>query len=102
MSAPSKFDLFRGEVLLGVVTLIADECDFPWQVGRLKPASGFRAVKPLFVKLARMLEAEDFSDEFDAVHEEMLRPGITLRSRSDGKVVEVIGIYVEGTRVSWR
>lgn len=97
-----QFELFRGDTLLGVVTLDPGECDLPWFVGRLEPSPAYAAVRPLFERLDQLLDAGGFDDESSTLHEELMAPVVRMRAVDDGEEIEVDGIAISGTRVSWR
>jgi hypothetical protein len=97
-----QFVLLRGGVVLGVVTLDPAESDFPWLVGRLQPSPAYDAVRPLFEEMDRMIATEGFNDESGALHERIMAPGVNMRVVEDGELVEVTGIHISGSRVSWR
>jgi hypothetical protein len=78
--------------MLGVVTLDADESDFPWLVGRLEPSPAYAAVKPLFDEMDRQLESLVSEAEADRLHDQVMGPGIHMKSLADGESSEVAGI----------
>jgi hypothetical protein len=88
--------------MLGVVTLDADESDFPWLVGHLDPSPAYAVVKPLFDEMDRQLEGLGSEAEADRLHDQVMGPGIRMKSLADGETSEVVGIVISGTRVSWR
>jgi len=97
-----RYELSRGGIVLGVVTLDSAESDFPWFVGWLEPSAEYRTVKPLFDELDRLAENHGFEEAFDSIHEQIVEPGVRMRSLADGEVSEVVGISIAGNRVSWR
>ena len=97
-----RFELLRGSDVLGVVTLDAGESDFPWFVGWLAPSPAYAAVEALFAEMSSLLEDDGFTDDSGELHEQVMGPGVWMRSLSDGELTEVAGISVEGRRVSWR
>ena len=108
MSDEVKFELFRGDVLLGVVTLAPAECEFPWQVGYLVPSPAYGEVKSLFDREAEASRAAYESDSVEAwraadeILAEVLEPGVRLKGPQGGESVEVNGISIDGDRVGWR
>ena len=109
-SKPRKFDFFRGDVCLGVVTLAPNECDFPWFVGYLTPNSAFGEFKPLFDKEAELSRLANDSEEYneeaqdaaDRILDDIMEPGIRFRAHHNGEWSEVLGLGIEGDRVGWR
>jgi hypothetical protein len=98
-----RFELLRGETILGVVTLDPAECDFPWRGGWLEPAPCFSEVEPLFQESERLLEGEDFGNTWEEVFEQIIRPGIHLGPLTGGARQEVGGIRIDARRrVIWR
>jgi len=96
-----RYELIRGEAVLGVVIFDPNLSDFPWLAGRLEPSPAYAEVEPLFAELSR-LERDELTDESDALHEAVMAPGVEMRSLPDGELSEVVGISIDGYRVSWR
>jgi hypothetical protein len=101
-NASPRYELVRGDTVLGVVTLDPDESDFPWFVGRLEPSPAYAAVEPQFAEMNRLLDRDGFDEESGELHERIMEPGIRVRSLPDGELTEVVGINIKGRRVSWR
>ena len=108
---PGQFELLRGGVLLGLVTIDAAEYDFPWTVGWLEPSAEYATAEPLFIQWAQLLDTREKDnlwddEEFDKaetlLYERIMGPGIRMRSVPGGEISEVVGITIEGRRVSWR
>jgi hypothetical protein len=98
-----RFELVRGDAVLGVVALDPAECDFPWRGGWLEPAPGFAAAEPLFRAWERLVEADQLGEEAEAVIQEIVRPGIRLRPLVGGPPQEVEVIRIDADRrVIWR
>jgi hypothetical protein len=85
-----------------VVTLDTGESDFPWFVGWLDASPHYAAVERLFAEMSRIHEGDGFTDESGELNEQIMGPGIGMRTLPDGKWSEVVGISIEGRRVSWR
>ena len=97
----SKFFLFRGDDLLGVVTQTYD--DFPWHHGSFEPSPEFYAVKELFDKERTMLERTEFDvDHWENVWEEIIRPGLRLVPVDSGNSIDELLILIDGTETWWR
>ncbi len=64
-SSERKFELYRGDVFLGIITLAPDECDFPWLVGYLESSPEYTDVKALFDQEAELSLATSESDSVD-------------------------------------
>jgi hypothetical protein len=99
----ARFELLRGDVVLGIVTLDPAECDFPWRGGWLEPAPAFAEVERLFQEWERLLEAEDFEEASEVLFEKIHGPGLWLRPLGCGAPEEVQGIRIDAEhRVTWR
>ncbi len=107
-SSERKFELYRGDVFLGIITLAPDECDFPWLVGYLESSPEYTDVKALFDQEAELSLATSESDSVDKerIESELLveisKPGIKMRNMFNGDWIEVNGIHIDGNRVGWR
>lgn len=97
-----QYELLRGESVLGIVTLDPNESDFPWFVGWFEPSPGYAEVEPLVAELSRMTEDDGFTDESGELLERVMGPGVWMQSLPDGERTEVVGINIDGHRVSWR
>jgi hypothetical protein len=97
-----RYELIRGEAVLGVVELDAAEDNFPWHAGWLQPTPAYGEVKPLFDRLCLMHEKDGFTEESGIVFKEIIEPGIQMRCIEDNTSVSIEGINIEGNRVSWR
>jgi hypothetical protein len=97
-----RYQLLRGGEILGVVTFDPDESDFPWYAGRLELSPAFAEIQPLFCALAQHLKEERFDEESETLFEQVMAPGVQMRSLDDGRVSEVVGINIAGDQVSWR
>jgi len=84
------------------VTLDTAESDFPWLVGWLEPAPEFAAVEPLFAEMDGKLDEDGLTDESIELHEQVMEPGIQMRSLQDGELSNIVGISIGDRRVSWR
>jgi hypothetical protein len=110
MTERRRARLYRGDTLLGDVTVHPEECDEPYFVGTLEPAAAFAAVRPLFDRQADAVDrsfgegpaAERASDESMRVQAEILAPGLWLTWAGSSEPVDVTGIDVRGDRVTWR
>ncbi len=96
------FRLTRGQTILGVVTLDANESDFPWLVGWLEPSPAYATVRALFEELNRVLDEDGFDERSGELHEQVMAPGVKMVSLADGDMAEVTGLNISGNRVSWR
>ena len=96
-----RYELIRGQAVLGVVTFDPNQSDFPWLAGRLEPSPAYAEVEPLFAELSRS-ERDGLTDESDELHEAVMAPGVEVRSLPDGELSEVVGISIDGHRVRWR
>ena len=109
-SQPRKFDLYQGDVCLGVITLSPSECDFPWFVGYLEPSAEYASVKPLFDREAELSHIANDADEFDeqaqndadALMDEIAELGIRVKSHHSDEWDDVLGLSITGNRVGWR
>ena len=116
------FQLIRGEVILGVVTLSPDDRiagGAPWDVGWLQTAPGFEVVRHLFEREQRAfddamrLETEPGADgqtsesarlleQATELQREIMTPGVRLVCLSDGRKLPVEELHVDGAKIVWR
>ena len=107
---PRRARLYRGDILLGEVAIAPDECDFPWFVGYLEPAPAFEAVRSLFEDQAEAVDrsfgegpaAESAAEESMKIQEAILAPGVQAVWLHSRESVDITGIDIRGTRVTWR
>src|SRR5215203_2568347 len=98
MSSERKWELYRGGVILGVVTCAPDEGDFPWLIGYLAPMPEYENVRNLFERedeaMNRAMESGSEEDQHaaDELLMEILAPGIRFKELSGGKWWEANGI----------
>lgn len=92
-------ELYRGGVLLG--RLKHHDFDQPWFIGTFEPAPAFEAVRALFEEEARLVEADEIEDRWDAIWDEINSPGLRL-VWEDGTVDTEVLVHIDGTRADWR
>jgi hypothetical protein len=98
-----RFQLIRGDTVLGTVEIVPVECDFPWYGGTFTPAEGFAEVKPLFDEEFRLLSAGDNgTDGFDEIWEKIRAPGLVLKSEDGSEEITNVLIHIDGTKTWWR
>jgi hypothetical protein len=99
----TQYELLRGDVSLGIVTVDPAECDFPWKGGRLEPTADFAEIMSLFREFERLLDAEDLGAACESAHERIMEPGICLRPLDGGEPEEIMGIRIDAEHmVQWR
>ena len=102
--------LYRGDTLLGGVVVAPEACDPPYFVGELAPSPAFDGVRPLFERQADAVDrsfgegaaAEQAERESMRVQAEILGPGLSVTWAHSSESVDVTGIDIRGTRVTWR
>lgn len=95
-----KYELVRGNTVLGVVSYDTD--DFPSRRGTFAPSHEYdEGLALLFRREHESLESGRM-DEWRAVREEIDAPGVVLKPLSGGAkaVVEPL-IHIDGTEVWW-
>jgi hypothetical protein len=110
MSEGRRARLYRGDILLGEVAIAPEECDSPWFVGYLEPTSAFEAVRSFFERQADTVDrsfgegpaAERAAEESMKIQETILAPGVRAVWLHSRESVDVTGIDIRGTRVTWR
>lgn len=96
----NRFELYRGDVLLGVVEHTAD--DFPNHLGVFYPNDAFAEVESLFASEIQMLD-KGRMDEWRELRERIERPGLRLNPVGPGKEVKNPLIHIDGSgKVWWR
>ena len=98
MSSPKQFRLFRGDEVLGTVTV--KECDWPWTIGAFSPAPPFEALRELFQK-AWDYSAESDWDRCDPILGELEKPGLTLHDVETNEITGVLGFQCNGSEFHW-
>ena len=99
----NKFQLIRGDKILGTVEIVSNKCDFPWYGGTFTPDDAFAQVKPLFDEELRLLNAGDAGlDGFDLIWEKIDAPGLILRAEDGTKEIKNVLIHIDGTNTWWR
>lgn len=97
----TRFKLYREDVLLGVIQLVPELCDFPWYGGLLEPEPAFAPYAPLFRQELELLE-EERMDEWGQVLEEIEGSGLSLVPLETGIPVTGFLIHIDGMKVAWR
>ncbi len=115
-----KFQLFRGDDLLGIVTHAPEERidgGHPWDVGWLESAPRFAVVRELFEQERRHIDAAiDLESKAGSptvasaallgraaeIQRAIVEPGLRLLDLAHGKSFDVIEIHMEGSKVFWR
>jgi len=104
---PATLDLVRGEVLLGRIDVKPGRGDFPWSSGVFHPTPEFGVVRDLFaheLALLRANESDDSAqwDDWEAVYDKLVEPGLKLRTADGGYEEGDLLIHIEGTEAWWR
>lgn len=97
----TRFKLYRGNELLGLVQLVPQLCDFPWYGGLLEPAPAFAPYAPLFQQELAMLR-EERMDEWGEVLAQIEGAGLSLVPLKSGIRVTDFLIHIDGLEVTWR
>jgi hypothetical protein len=116
-----QFQLFRGGVVLGVVTLAPDERvnGGTWDVGWLVPSSAFEGIRQQFDSEQQLLKwavrseedpdrekgkrrSEWLLDLAAGVQREIMHPGIWIVSLADARRINASELHVEAGKVFWR
>jgi hypothetical protein len=104
---PASLDLVRGETLLGRIDVKPGGGDAPWSSGVFHPTTEFGPVRELFVRELAMLranEADDSAqwDDWEAVYDELVGPGLKLRTAEGGIEDGDLLIHIDGADAWWR
>ena len=104
---PKTLDLVRGNVVLGTIEVTKGEADFPWFSGVFHASAAFDAVRDLFERELRLLQANTSDDsaqwdDWEAVHAELHEPGLRLEAKGKGYDEDEILIHINGTEAWWR
>ena len=104
---PKTLELVRGNVVLGTIEVANGEADSPWFSGVFHATPEFDAVRGLFERELKLLQAntEDDSaqwDDWEAVHEELHEPGLRLEAKGKGYDANEILIHINGNEAWWR
>lgn len=104
---PKSLELVRGNVVLGTIEVITREADSPWSSGVFHAAPAFDAVRDLFERELKLLQANTSDnaaqwDDWEAVHDELHEPGIRLEAKGKGYDADDILIHINGTEAWWR
>jgi hypothetical protein len=105
MQSSPDYEMFRGEVYLGTVTIVQKKCDFPWVVGVIDPTDAFDAVRELSRQKLELQSGERSKEELDKAYElflQLMEPGIWVKNLRSGERLKLLGLNVEGNEVSWR
>lgn len=97
----TRFNLYRGDELLGLIYLVPELCDFPWYGGLLEPEPVFARYAPLFQQELHLL-GEERMDEWGQVLGEIEGPGLSLVPLKSGVAVNDFLIHIDGMQVTWR
>jgi hypothetical protein len=94
------YRVYRGDVLLGTLTHTGG--DMPWWHGIFEPAAGFEAVRPLFDRVRRLMEA-DRMDEWGIAWDELAR-GLRLEPLDGRAPITEFLLFIEadGRHAVWR
>ncbi len=104
---PRTLHLVRGKEVLGTIEVKPGEADYPWFSGAFQPNPEFEAVRELFDRELRLLRANKNDDsaqwdDWEAVHEELVEPGLKLQEADGPYVAEEILIHIDGGEAWWR
>jgi hypothetical protein len=97
----AHYQLFRGDTLLGTLTVQPNLCDFPWYGGRFEPAPDYAEVEPLFNKELRLLDAEDY-ETWESIWAQIDLPRLALLPLNGGERIDEVLIHIEGDVAHWR
>ena len=102
---PKELQLFRGGVLLGVITLDPSQFDFPWFAGVFSPSEHFAEIRPLFERELHLLH-DNTSDQhweaWDDAWEVISQPGLLLLASDGTAFTSDPLIHIDGHRAWWR
>ncbi|UPU35899.1 hypothetical protein M1B72_21055 [Geomonas paludis] len=99
------YEIFRGDIPLGKVTLVPEEWDFPWVVGRIEPTDAFDVVRELSERVLELESGERSKEDLHKAYElflQLMEPGIWVKDVDSGERRDLSGLNVEGNKVSWR
>ena len=104
---PASLDLVRGEVLLGSIDVKPGGADFPWSSGVFHPTPEFGTVRNLFAHELALLRANEGDnsaqwDDWEAVYDELVGPGLKLRAADGGFEDGDLLIHIDGAEAWWR
>jgi hypothetical protein len=95
-----KYELYRGQVALGVITHEMD--DFPFHKGTFMPSKEFANIASLFDREISLLESHRIA-EWQEVRDEIDAPGIRLESlEGGGKTIMNPLLHIDGSEAWWR
>lgn len=97
----TRFNLYRGDELLGLIHLVPELCDFPWHGGLLEPEPAFAPYAPLFQQELQLL-GEERMDEWGQVLVAIEGPGLRLVPLKSGIAMTGFLIHIDGMEVTWR
>jgi hypothetical protein len=97
---PTRYELYRGETLLGIVT--PTEADFPWHYGRFESSDGFNAVADLFSQELQLLKVSGETKEWDLFYDKVTTGGLRLEPIGGGKSLLHPLIHIDDQKVWWR
>jgi hypothetical protein len=99
------YDMFRGDVLVGKVTLVPEEWDFPWVVGIINPTDAYNSVRDLSERALELESGDRSKDDLNKAYElflQLMEPGIWVKDVDSGERRDLLCLNVEGKKVSWR
>lgn len=94
-----KYDLYRGNVVLGTIDHTTD--DFPFHHGVFEPTPEYAAVRELFEKEHQLLEAGRM-EEWQKVRDKLDEPVLILKPVGAGKEVKKPLLHIDGVKAWWR
>ena len=97
---PTQFLLYRGDVVLGEITLTHD--DFPWHYGKFEAGTEFRSVSHLFETELRVLKETQGTGEWDKAYDLISSAGLRLEPVGPGKVINDPLVHIQGDVAWWR
>ncbi|MEY9962217.1 hypothetical protein ABIA33_000238 [Streptacidiphilus sp. MAP12-16] len=96
--AERSMQLRMGDTLLG--SIIVEERDMPWWLGRFEAAPEFDSVRPLFDDWSRAVKAAD-DGAMDAAFNALRDLGLVI-DRADGAPISRFFLYIDADRVRLR
>ena len=81
-------------------TVIHEVDDFPSHRGKFQPSDNFKSVASLFEREIFLLESGKMA-EWRNVRDEIIKPGLELRSSESNKTIVNPVIHIDGLEVWW-
>lgn len=99
---PTRFDLYRGDLHLGLVRLAPELCDFPWYGGHFEPTPAFEPFASPFAQELEFLAAERMDEWGDVLRQIESDAGLSLVPVGGGERITGFQFHIDGNEMTWR